>query len=307
MLLQASVLKQKAKQLQIDGIGITPVKQIPEQVAQRFRRYLEQGQQAEMHYLEKHFDKRLDPAQLLPEAKSIVVILCAYRQDGNIPVNPHISLYAQGVDYHAYVKEKLFALANQMPEKTYRCFCDTAPVLEKYWAEEAGLGVIGKNSLLISPVFGSYCFIGILLSQAGFDVYDRPLRETPGFTHPCESCNRCVQACPNHALEHGLDARQCLSYLTIEHKGERPPLPGSLWFGCDICQNACPANRNVAMPGHAAFRTPQALLDLNEENVRNMQPNEFERLFAHSAIRRAGLEGLQKNIFALQKTSKDRG
>lgn len=301
MLLQASVLKQKAKQLQIDGIGITPVKQIPEQVAQRFRHYLEQGQQAEMHYLEKHFEKRLDPAQLLPGAKSIVVILCAYRQDGNIPVNPHISLYAQGLDYHTYVKEKLFALANQMPEKTYRCFCDTAPVLEKYWAEEAGLGVIGKNSLLISPVFGSYCFIGILLSQAGFDVYDRPLRETPGFTHPCESCNRCVQACPNHALEHGLDSRKCLSYLTIEHKGERPPLPTSSWFGCDICQKACPSNQNVSIPNHTEFRATDKLLALNESRLQNMSQSEFNEQFAHSPLARAGLEGLQKNLKAAKE------
>lgn len=298
MLLQASVLKQKAKQLQIDGIGITPVKQIPEQVAQKFHCYIEQGKQAEMLYLEKHLEKRLDPTQLLPEAKSIVVILCAYRQEEGMPVNPHISLYAQGTDYHSYVKDKLFALAGDLPAGTFRCFCDTAPVLEKYWAEEAGLGVTGKNSLLISPVLGSYCFIGILLTQAGFDVYDRPLREQPGFVHPCADCSQCVQACPNKALEHGLDARKCLSYLTIENKGERPPLPGSIWFGCDICQNACPANRSVATPGHEAFRAQQALLELTEEGVLHMRPDEFETQFAHSAILRAGLDGLQKNIRA---------
>ena len=305
MPLHSDSFKERAKQLQIDRIGIAAVKPVRESVKETFLHYLGQGRQAQMHYLERHLEKRFDPALLLPDARSMVVILCSYAQAEDTPRNPHISLYAQGKDYHLYVKEKLNALAELLPSGSFRCFCDTAPVLEKYWAEQAGLGVIGKNSLLLNPDFGSYCFIGILLTQADFDSYDRPLYETPGFTHPCADCQRCVEACPTGALQkgldvcpqNGLDANRCLSYLTIEHKGERPPLPAG-WFGCDRCQKACPANRSITRPGHADFRASQTVLALTEEKILAMKQEEFNNTFGNSAILRAGLDGLQKNIIA---------
>ncbi|MCM1531499.1 MAG: tRNA epoxyqueuosine(34) reductase QueG [Bacteroides sp.] len=298
MLLSASELKQKAGRLQIDGIGITPMKPVDAAVKDTFRAYLEQGRQAEMHYLERHIDKRFDPALLLPGAKSLVVILCGYAQHGNTPRNPEVSLYAQGKDYHLYVKEKLFSLADGLPEGSFRCFCDTAPVLEKYWAEQAGLGVVGRNSLLLNPRFGSYCFIGILLTQAEFDTYDRPLLQEVGFAHPCKDCSRCEDACPAHALQDGLNANKCLSYLTIEHKGERPPLPASCWFGCDACQKACPVNHRIETPSHPEFQASEALLNLSRERIFSMSESEFQQAFAHSALLRAGLDGLKKNVLA---------
>lgn len=298
MLIRSSDLKRKAGELQIDRIGITPAGRVGPAVKSTFLDYIEQGRQAQMHYLERHLEKRFDPTLLLPGAKSIVVILCSYAQEQKTPHNPNISLYAQGKDYHLYVKAKLNALAELLPTGSFRCFCDTAPVLEKYWAEQAGLGFIGKNSLLLNPNFGSYCFIGILLTQMVFDVYDQPLRETAVVPHPCTDCNRCVEACPAGALQNGLDARRCLSYLTIEHKGERPPLSASGWFGCDLCQKVCPANRHIALPGHTEFRASDTLLALTEERILAMEQEEFERTFVHSAILRAGLDGLRKNILA---------
>lgn len=297
-MLSHSDFRKKAKSLQIDRIGISAVKPVQAAVQNTFLHYIAQGRQAQMHYLEAHLEKRFDPTLLLPDAQSIVVILCAYSQEESTPYNPHISLYAQGKDYHLYVKEKLFALAEELPAGSFRCFCDTAPVLEKYWAEQAGLGYIGKNSLLLNPDLGSYCFIGILLTKDRFDSYDLPLAESSCFRHPCENCNRCVEACPAGALQNGLDASRCISYLTVEHKGERPPLPVPGWFGCDRCQKVCPANQNIAMPGHTEFRASERLLSLTEENILNMRQEDFETTFADSALLRAGLDGLQKNILA---------
>ncbi len=298
MLLRSDSLKERARKLQIDRIGIAAVKPVEASAQDTFLRYLAQGRQAQMHYLERHLEKRFDPVLLLPDARSMVVILCSYAQAEDTPRHPHISLYAQGKDYHLYVKEKLNALAELLPPGSFRCFCDTAPVLEKYWAEQAGLGVIGRNSLLLNPDFGSYCFIGILLTQAVFDRYDKPLYENPDFAHPCTDCRRCEEACPAGTLQNGLDANRCLSYLTIEHKGERPPLPAPGWFGCDRCQKACPANRAVALPGHTEFRASENLLALTEDSILNMAQDEFERQFGDSPLARAGLEGLQKNILA---------
>lgn len=305
MPLRSDSLREKAKELEIDRIGIAAVKPVQASAREVFLRYIAQGRQAQMHYLERHLEKRFDPALLLSGSRSMVVILCSYAQSEDTPRNPHIARYAQGKDYHLYVKEKLNALAELLPAGSFRCFCDTAPVLEKYWAEQAGLGVIGKNSLLLHPDFGSYCLIGILLTQEVFDRYDRPLYESDGFTHPCADCHRCVEACPAGALQNSLDASRCLSYLTIEHKGERPPLPAPGWFGCDRCQQVCPANRSISAPGHAEFRASTPVLSLTEEKIFSMQPEEFGRTFHDSALLRTGLEGLRKNILA-QREERER-
>ncbi len=296
--LHSDDFKEKARKLQIDQIGIAAVKPVDETTRKRFTDYLSQGRHARMGYLERHIGKRLDPSLLFPGAKSAVVILCGYLQAEGTPRHPHISLYAQGTDYHLYVKEKLSALADGLPPGSFRCLCDTAPLLEKYWARQAGLGFIGRNSLLLNPQLGSYCFIGVLLTRNGFDRYDTPLVETPERPHPCAGCRRCEQTCPAGALNEGLDANKCLSYITIESKDERPSLPACCWFGCDACQTACPANAHVRRPGHEAFRATEALLSLSKEKISDMQPCEFEEKFQNSPLLRAGLDGLRKNIRA---------
>ena len=350
----------------IGDIGIVPAKSVPEYQMQYWRQYLASGCQAGMQYLERNIEKRADPRSLLPEARSLIVILCPYRPPLGTKTNPHIALYAQGKDYHKIVKDKLFLLASNLPPAAFRAFCDTAPLLEKYWAWQAGLGYIGRNTLLIHPVFGSFCFIGILLSQHCFDQYDhalpdsgrlslspdaslepdrtclsdtpdrpglrdKPIRPAPSIEtkaadspaasskansqHPCANCHRCVQACPGHALNPGLDARRCFSYLTIEHKGERPPISDPYWFGCDICQNVCPANRSVPKTEEATdnpalqiqgtfdpdFLPLPAITDLSPAGIAKMEQKQFNILFKESALQRAGLEGLQKNIIAWQK------
>lgn len=306
-------ISDSAREIGFDAVGIIPTEPASEEQIKAFEAYLANGRQAGMHYLENHCGKRYDPRLLLPGARSIVVVLYGYAPRPEWPVNRHISLYAQGEDYHKTIKDKLFLLSRSIPSGSFRCFCDTAPILEKYWAAKAGLGFIGRNTLLIHPELGSYCFIGIILCQAEFDRYSPgkdPSDLYPGKgngKHPCNHCRLCIAACPGKALgnnpEGSLDARQCFSYLTIENKGERPSIPTPYWFGCDICQQVCPANRNAmcSSPGHKEFRATEPILELDAENLFQMENGDFEKLFKDSPLTRTGLEGLRKNILAGEK------
>lgn len=338
--------KAKAAELGIAATGIVRAAAVEAADLAALRLYLKQGRQGSMSYLENHLEKRSDPRLLEKDAESIIVILVPYKPLPQWKTHSGFALYAQGKDYHKVVKKKLDALAALISPAPCRCFCDTAPILEKYWARQAGLGYIGRNTLLIHPVFGSWCFIGAILTRAEFSEYDAPLphSEYPDSyrpptpedflpssqvfpaenvsDHPCLSCRRCIDICPGNALfrpsepsdaspsscqnpsgetagaDTGLDARRCFSYLTIENKGECPPVLSRYWYGCDLCQSVCPANANAAIRPDPAFEACQELLSLDPDKIERMQEDQFDRLFAGSAVRRTGLSGLKRNIRA---------
>lgn len=266
-----------------------------------FTDYLREGKQAGMEYLEKNIDKRCDPRLLLPDCESIIILLLYYGHSKDTEVNKSISKYAQGKDYHRVFKRKMKMLQGSLAEMQgdliCRNFVDTAPIFEKRWAEKAGLGYIGKNTLLINPELGSYCFIGVVLSNLRFDTYDKSLAKG---NHPCSDCDKCVKACPTNALNNGLDARKCLSYLSIEHNGDinskTVELLKNKWFGCDICQDVCPINKEKDIQTkHLDFFPMEDVLGLTKESLSAFTEDSFTERFSKTSLKRAGLKKLRRN------------
>ena len=299
-------IKQTALEIGFDAIGVAQADFLRED-APFFKSWLDRGYQAEMAYLERNQDKRLDPRELVEGCKSVIVVLMNYYPTVRQPEGaPLISKYSySAVDYHTVIKEKLLVLENRICDafgtecfnyKQQHRFVDSAPVMERSWAERAGLGWIGKNKLLISPMFGSFCFIGILLINKELE-YDERIPDR------CGSCSRCMNACPANALSltEGLNSNSCISYQTIEKKGEiseeiRPALSGYV-FGCDICQDVCPWNRKKSTPNkHEEFRPQDEILKWGKDEWLSVQQEEFNRIFKTSALRRAGFRKLRENI-----------
>ncbi|MDX2286867.1 MAG: tRNA epoxyqueuosine(34) reductase QueG [Bacteroidia bacterium] len=241
------MIKAEAAALGFDLAGISRAEQL-QQEARDLEQWLAQGRHGTMHYMEAHFDARIDPRVLVPGAKSVISVLHNYfpaPEDRQPPGAPKISRYAWGADYHTVLKGKLYRLFERIRalagEVAGRVFTDSAPVMDKVWAKRAGLGWTGKHTNLITPRRGSYFFIGEIIVDLEL-AYDGPVRDF------CGTCTRCIDACPTGALEpYRIDAAKCISYLTIELKEQmpeafRPHLEG--WaYGCDICQEVCPWNR----------------------------------------------------------------
>lgn len=265
--------------------------------AAQFRRWLADGRHGEMSYLEKYPDLRLDPRTLLDGARTLIVVGFPYYTDEHI--NLPISLYARGRDYHEVVRERLTDVASKLPGESRVCV-DTAPLRERYWASRAGLGFIGRNNQLIIPGLGSYFFLGFILNTELYD--DAPPANGPAAS-ACGECRRCVDACPGQCLSadaSGLDARRCLSYLTIEFRGEiDSPLP--TLYGCDVCQRVCPHNAAARPTPIADFHPNEEFAALTPADIATMTPERFSTLFRHSAIKRTKLPGLQRNLAALRK------
>lgn len=260
----------------------------------RFDRWIAEGRHASMAYLERYPDVRADPRLLLPGARSLVAVAFPYYSAE--PVGLPISLYARGRDYHEVVRERLEAIAASLPGQSRVCV-DTAPLRERYWAERAGLGFIGRNNQLIVDGLGSYCFLGFIITTARLQPTGRRIENA------CGDCRRCVDACPGRCLSpdgRALDARTCLSYLTIEHRG---PLPDGLrlpvLYGCDVCQRVCPHNAAAAPTPIVDFHPSAELAGLSAADVAAMTPERFSALFRHSAIKRTKLAGLQRNLAAM--------
>lgn len=259
-----------------------------------YRRWIDSGRHGSMEYLARYDEVRANPALLLEGARSMILVAFPYRTEGELSLP--IALYARGRDYHEVVREQLRALAAQIPGETRVCV-DTAPLRERYWAVRAGLGRIGRNNQLFVPGYGSYCFIGTILTTAELPEH-RPFDFGPNDL--CGDCERCVRACPGGCIlpsGEGIDARKCISYLTIEHRGEFEAgtrLPAL--YGCDVCQRVCPLNRDVAVSPIEEFRPTDRLMELTADDVAAMTPEEFSAVFRHSAIKRTKLAGLQRNL-----------
>jgi epoxyqueuosine reductase len=293
----SSLIKSKAIELCFSKIGISKATDLKAEKP-FFKNWLNSGYNADMQYLENNFNKRFNPSQLVENAKSIISVALNYYpkqlQDDKLPV---ISKYAYGRDYHKVMKKMLKTLADYINELTtvnYRIFVDSAPVLDKKWAELSGLGWVGKHSLLINKDIGSFFFIGEIILDLELE-YDKPIKNY------CGKCTACIDACPTNAIvsEKVVDANKCISYQTIENKNEIDiKLKGKFEnriFGCDICQDVCPWNKNPIPTLISDFDTKPERINLSLSDWENLTEEEFEKIFNGTALRRAGYKGLKRN------------
>jgi len=295
-------IKSKAQSLGFMECAILPVTSLSEE-KERFESWLNAGMHGDMEYMAKNIDKRLDPRLLVDNAKSIVIVLRNYytNETQSDPEAPVISKYAYGKDYHYVIKDKLKKLLYFIRQDVEPChgrpFVDSAPVLERAWARRAGLGWIGKNSNLISLQYGSFFFIGELILDIELP-YDIP----EPVTDHCGTCTKCIDACPTKAIvaDRVIDARKCISYQTIEVKGELDKnLKGQFRnrvFGCDICQDVCPWNSKSIPHDEPNLKPSPELLKLSREEWYTMDKPLFNKLFKNSAVKRAGFKGLKRNL-----------
>ncbi|WP_285798962.1 tRNA epoxyqueuosine(34) reductase QueG [Duncaniella freteri] len=278
------------------AVGIAATAPVGLDAESLYLQWIAAGKHGGMSYLEKYQDVRRDPRLLLEGAESIIVAAFNYynRDNGKL----RWARYALGRDYHEEIRERLDAVATAITVTTgaqCRVTVDTAPLRERYWAERAGVGFIGINNQLIVPGAGSWCVLGSIITTLPLDA------DTPS-GRSCDGCMRCVRACPGRALDGkgGMDACKCLSYLTIEHRGEYEATPDRI-YGCDVCQEVCPHNA-TAIPTEIGGFSPRAeILGLGCKDILEMEQSEFSRIFTHSAIKRTKLAGLQRNARMLNQ------
>jgi epoxyqueuosine reductase len=298
------LIKQEAARLGFSFCGISEARFLVEE-APRLENWLNQNMHGQMGYMVNHFDMRLDPTLLVPGAKSVVSLMLNYYPEEHQPEGiPKISKYAYGEDYHKVIKRKLKEFINTLKERigdvNGRAFVDSAPVLDRAWAKNSGLGWIGKNGNLINKGAGSFFFLAELIIDLELE-YDGPVKDY------CGSCTRCIDACPTGAIVEPMvvDGSRCISYYTIEL---RDAIPNSEkgkfdnWaFGCDICQDVCPWNRFSKPTTIAEFSPNAEGLNMTENNWEEMTEEVFGRVFTKSALKRAGFNGIKKNIKFLKK------
>jgi epoxyqueuosine reductase len=264
-------------------------------------KWIKQGNHGTMSWLENHFEKRIDPRKLVPGAKSVIVLSMNYfpTQIQNKSA-PKISKYAYGRDYHKIIRTKLKrfhqGVNDSFGEVQGRGFVDSAPIMEKAWAQRSGLGWIGKHTNIITKSLGSFYFLAVL-------VVDIDLEPDGEVEDHCGSCTKCIEACPTNAIvePYKLDASKCISYLTIELKDELIPteFAGKFedWmFGCDICQDVCPWNRFSQPSKENQFDPKDAIIKNEWKDWENLTEEGFEELFRGSAIKRTKYSGLMRNI-----------
>ncbi len=296
-------IKTEAQRLGFEQIGIAPAGFLEEE-APRLESWLKKGFQGQMHWMENHFDKRLDPTLLVPGAKSVISLMFNYFPV-TIPIDetaPKIARYAYGEDYHFVLKDKLKDLMHfirtEIGEVDGRVFVDSAPIMERKWAQKGGLGWIGKNTLLLNKGKGSYYFLAEIICDLELE-YDGPV------TDHCGTCTACIDACPTDAITpYEVNASKCISYLTIELRDAIPnEFAGKMenWaFGCDICQEVCPWNRFAKQHNEAAFNPSTALMGMTNRDWHEMTEEVFKKVFKHSPVKRTGFEGLKRNLRFLQ-------
>ena len=300
------LIKQEAAKLGFSFCGISKAEFLKDE-APKVEEWLKRGYQGKMGYLENYFDKRLDPTLLVPGAKSVVSLLYNYfpKKDLAREGEYKIAKYAYGEDYHVVIKEKLKTLLeniqHQVGEIHGRAFVDSAPVMERSWAQRGGLGWIGKNSLLLNREMGSFFFLAEL-------IIDIPLEYDVAIKDYCGTCTACMDACPTDAITepYVVDASKCISYFTIELKEAIPTeVKGKFedWiFGCDICQDVCPWNSFSRPHQEERFNPSEELSTLSKQDWTEITADVFNKVFGKSAVKRTKLEGLKRNIAFTQET-----
>jgi epoxyqueuosine reductase len=298
-------IKKTAARLGFDYCGIARAEKL-EDDAVRLEQWLQKGMHGSMQYMEKYFDLRIDPSKLVPGAKSVITLLKNYypsqQQDANAP---KISKYAFGKDYHEVLRQQLTELIESIKETIGeihgRGFVDSAPVLERTWAQRSGLGWVGKNGNLINKQSGSFYFIATLITDLELQ-YDDPF--VKDF---CGTCTKCIDACPTAAIlpDKVVDGSKCISYFTIELKemlipGEMKGKFDNWMFGCDTCQDVCPWNRFSAPNKEINFTPVPEVLNLSTKEWEMMTEESFRSIFKDSPLRRSKFKGIQRNLKFLQ-------
>ena len=293
-----------------DRVGFASAGPAPS--SDRFRAWAERGFAGEMRYMTKGLERRADPRLVLEGARTVISAAVHYREPGAsgtelAPGEARIASYAQGKDYHLVLERRLKAACATLKERfpaSYRWYVDTGPVLERDWAQAAGIGWIGKNTCAIDPERGSYFFIAVILTTLDLEP------DEPSVNH-CGTCRACIDACPTAALvaPYELDARLCISYLTIEHRGPIPPTLapklGDWVFGCDVCQDVCPFNQRDRAGTSSDFELAprQENVSPRLEGLATLDEESFRARFPQSPVRRAKHEGFRRNVLAALRNS----
>ncbi|MDQ3071868.1 MAG: tRNA epoxyqueuosine(34) reductase QueG [Bacteroidota bacterium] len=300
------LIKSEAARLGFSHCGIAQAAFLEEE-APLLEQWLNGNMHGEMAYMANYFDQRLDPRKLVEDAKSVISVILNYdteerQEEGSVY---KVSRYAYGRDYHKVLKKKLKALMgfirDEIGDVNGRAFVDSAPVMDKAWAQRSGLGWIGKHSNLINKASGSFFFIAEIIVDLELD-YDMPVADH------CGTCTRCIDACPTQAIvaPNVVNGSKCISYLTIELKNNIPSeLEGKLdnWiFGCDVCQDVCPWNKFSKPHNEPDFNTRPGLLQMKQKDWEEITAEVFGVLFVGSAVKRTKLEGLKRNIAANKRT-----
>lgn len=309
-------VRQKAYELGFDACGFSRAQKLDKE-AHRLEQWLNEGRHGTMIWMENNFDKRIDPARLVPGSKSVVSVLASYRFEENeiddqINPGPKIAKYARGRDYHKTFKSRLKSLFNYIKTEAGgiegRIFVDSAPVMDKAWAQRSGLGWMGKNGNLLNKELGSWFLIGEMIIDIPF-IYDAPVSDH------CGSCTRCLDACPTNAIyePYKIDSERCISYLTIELKdkipADRESEIGEWAFGCDICQDVCPWNRKAEYSTVDDFTPRQQLLrPPNNKKWSDIDEDTFNSVFEGTPVRRAKHKRFIRNAkLAEENISKQNG
>ena len=304
------LIRKFSLELGFNYCGIAKARMLNED-ARRLESWLQKGMHGKMQYMENYFDLRIDPSKLVPGARSVITLLLNYfpseQQNDHVP---RISKYAFGKDYHEVIRAKLRSflelIHQQIGEVQWRGFVDSAPVHERSWTREAGIGWIGKNANLITKEQGSFFFIATLITDLELE-YDDPFVKDY-----CGSCSRCIEACPTNAILEGhvVDGSKCISYFTIELKDSL--LPGELknkfddWmFGCDVCQDVCPWNRFSKPTAEVAFTPIPEILNFTTKHWEELSEEAFKKIFQHSPLKRSKYSGIKRNLKFLRANSED--
>lgn len=298
----AQQIKAEAKRLGFDACGISAATHLDDE-ARRLEQWLMEGRQGTMAWMERNFEKRVDPRRLVDGAKSVVSVLHNYYQPIKHPADPNIgkiSRYAWGDDYHDVMKDRLYELfewvQDSVGEVAGRAFVDSAPVLDKAWAQRSGLGWQGKHTNLLNQSLGSFFFIGELILDLELDT-DGPIPDH------CGSCTRCIDACPTDAIyqPYAVDANRCISYITIEHRQDdiSADLQNNLdnWiFGCDVCQDVCPWNKFKQPSTEPRYQARNGMVDTRMEEWLEIDLEAFRKQFRKNPVKRTKFEGFKRNV-----------
>jgi epoxyqueuosine reductase len=300
------LIKQFSKKLGFDYCGIAQAERLDED-AKRLERWLSKNMHGSMHYMQNHFDLRVDPTKLVPGARSVITLMLNYFPSAKQNEQaPKISKYAFGEDYHEVIRQKLKELMQliklQIGDVDGRGFVDSAPVLERSWAVKSGLGWVGKNGNLISKKNGSFFFIATLICDLELE-YDSPFSKDY-----CGTCSKCIEVCPTDAIlpDKVVDGSKCISYFTIELKDalldENMKGKFDNWmFGCDACQDVCPWNRFSKTTTEQGFAPIPEILNLSSQQWEEMSEEMFKRVFQNSPLKRTKFAGIQRNLKFIQQ------